>query len=107
MKTVQFRLVLLLALLFSFSGVTLAQKEKKEKKSVTFIVPMHCDNCKKKVERNIAYEKGVQDLKADLKDNTVVVTFDTSKTDVKKLIAAFKKLGFEAKEKEEEGKTKS
>jgi len=104
MKTLQFKLVLLLALLFSFTVTIGAQKEKKEKKSVTFSVNMHCDACKKKVERNIAYEKGVQDLKVDLKENTVVVTFDDSKTDVKKLIAAFKKLGFEAKEKEEKTK---
>ena len=95
MKTIQLRVVLLLALLFS---VSIVAEAKKEKKIVTFRVGMHCENCKKKIERNIAYEKGVLDLKANLKENTVTVTYDASKTDIKKIIDAFKKIGFEATE---------
>ena len=95
MKTIQLKLVLLLALMFSFSIATEAQKEKK---NVTFSVNMSCENCKKKIERNIAYEKGVQDLKVNLKENTVTVKFDASKTDVKKLKDAIKKLGYEVEE---------
>ena len=102
MKTIQVRLLLLLALLFSFSLTSVAQKEKK---SVIFSVNMDCETCQKKIERNIAFEKGVQDLKTNLKEKTVTVTYDSSKTDVKKLTAAFKKIGFEAKEIEKETKS--
>jgi copper chaperone CopZ len=99
MKAIQLRLVLLLALLFSISIAAEAQKDKKT--AVTFsVVGLDCENCQKKVEKNIAYEKGVQDLKVNLKEKKVTVTFDSSKTDVKKLTAAFKKIGFEAKEEE-------
>ena len=97
MKTVLLRLVFILALLFSFSVASEAQKEKK---SVTFSVNMDCETCQKKIERNIAFEKGVQDLKTNLKEKTVTVTYDASKTDIKKLTQAFKKIGFEAQEKE-------
>jgi copper chaperone CopZ len=95
MKTIQLsqlRLVLLLALLF---GVWAAAEAKTEKKTVTFSVAMHCENCKKKIERNLAYEKGVLDLEVNLKENTVTVTYDAAKTDAKKIADALKKLGYE------------
>ena len=53
---------------------TLAQKQKPSKKKkgevkeVTFLVHLHCANCVKKVQENIAFEKGVKDLKVTLED---------------------------------------
>ena len=93
MKTIQLRLVLLLALLFV---VTAAVEAKTEKQTVTFSVEMHCENCKKKIERNLSYEKGVLNLKISLKENTVTVTYNPAKTDVKKITDALEKLGYEA-----------
>ena len=93
MKTIQLRLVLLLALLFS--ALTMAEA-KPEKKTVVFSVELHCENCKAKIERNLAYEKGVLDLKVLLKEKTVTLTYDIAKTDEKKLADALKKLGYEA-----------
>ena len=84
----------MLALLLSVSVAAQAQTEKR--KTVTFIVKMHCMSCQQKVERNIAYEKGVLDLKANFRDSTVIVTFNPARTDEKKLIEALKKLGFDA-----------
>ena len=89
----QLKLVLLLTLLFC-SLATIEAKT--EKKNVTFSVAMHCENCKKKIERNLAYEKGVLDLEVSLKKQTVTVTYDTAKTDEKKLAEALKKIGYEA-----------
>lgn len=57
---------------------------------------MECANCQKKVEKNIAFEKGVTDLKCDLKTRTVNVTYKTDKTSKTKLASAFKKIGMEA-----------
>ena len=93
MKTYQLRLVLLLALLF---GVMLIAEAKTEKKTVTFNVVMHCENCKRKIERNLAYEKGILDLKVNLKENTVTVVYNPAKTDVEKITDAIEKLGYEA-----------
>ena len=90
MKT---RLVLLVALLL---GAWATVEAKTEKKTVTFSVGMHCKSCRNKVERHMAYEKGVLDLDIKLEVNTVTVTYDTKKTDVKKLTEAFRKIGFEA-----------
>jgi len=93
MKTFQLRLVLLMALLFS---VSLAIEAKPEKKTVTYSVNMTCENCKKRIEHNISYEKGVLDLDVNLKDKTVKVTYDAAKTTEKKLADAIIKLGYTA-----------
>ncbi|MDR2968452.1 MAG: heavy-metal-associated domain-containing protein [Tannerellaceae bacterium] len=92
-------LLIMMCALFAFS-FTYAQdaKEKKDnKKTVTFAVEgMHCENCVKKVEKNIAFEKGVTDLKCDLPAKKAEVTYRTDKTTEDKIAAAFKKIGMEA-----------
>lgn len=69
---------------------------KGEKQVVVFDVDLHCAGCVTKIEKNIAFEKGVKDLVCNLEEKTVVVTFDNSKTDVKTLQTAFAKLGKKA-----------
>ncbi len=78
-----------------------------EKATVLFAVDLHCDGCVKKVEKNIAFEKGVKDLVCDLKKKTVLVTYDTNKTDVKTLQAAFEKIGKPATVKSSSAEKKS
>lgn len=73
------------------------QKKPKKKaavKDVTFVVHLHCENCVKKVEENIAFEKGVKDLKVSLEDQTVAIKYDASKTSEPALKAAIEKLGY-------------
>ena len=92
--------VILLALcaLFTFSLAYAQDNKKKDKKeTVTFVIDgMDCANCVKKVEKNIAFEKGVTDLKCDLPTRTAEVTFRSDRTDETKIAAAFKKIGMEA-----------
>ena len=80
-------------------SITSAQTEKKKntKETTVFLIKdMHCENCVKKVEKNIAFEKGVTDLKCDLNSKSVEVTYNTEKISEKKLLAAFKKIKMEA-----------
>jgi periplasmic mercuric ion binding protein len=84
--------LILLALAILTSVAMFAKKQ-----TLTFNVSMDCESCKKKIEKNIAFEKGVKDMKVNLSEKTVEVTFDDEKTTSDKLIAAFKKLGYEAK----------
>lgn len=69
-------------------------KKKGELKSVTFKVHLHCENCVKKVQENIAFEKGVKDLKVSLEDQTVAIKYDAAKTSEETLEAAIVKLGY-------------
>lgn len=63
-------------------------------KTVTFNVSIHCKNCVKKINDNVAFEKGVKDLSVSLDSKTVTVTYDPARTDVAKLKAALEKLGY-------------
>lgn len=89
-------ILLSIMMLVSFAGVSAQTKKDGNKEKVTFNVPMDCGSCKNKIEKNIAFEKGVKSLDVDLEKQTVEVTYDKRKTDVEGLQAAFKKIGFEA-----------
>ena len=92
-------LVVLFCAIFTVS-ITSAQGTKKKDNKVTtkfFVESIHCDNCIKSIEKNIAFEKGVTDLKCDLDSKTVEVTYRSDRTTDEKLIAAFSKLKREAR----------
>jgi copper chaperone CopZ len=73
------------------------QDKKKGKETVKFYVEdMTCKNCQAKVEKNIAFEKGVTDLKCNLSEKTVEVTYKTDKTNQEALKKGFKKIGMTA-----------
>ena len=77
-----------------------AEAEKKaEIKEVTFKAHLHCASCVKKVQENIAFEKGVKDLKVSLADQTIAIRYDASKTSEQVLKAAIQKLGIPVSEK--------
>lgn len=98
MKSKIVLIVMLCLVSMSFSTYAQDKKEKKnEKKEITFDVSMTCDNCKKKIEKNIAFEKGVSDMKVDLPAKTVMVVYQANKTDQEKLQKAIEKLGYEVK----------
>lgn len=108
------KVFLLGLLLFLGAGsiVLIAQDKKavkNDKESVVFDVSMTCENCQKKIEKNIAFEKGVTDMKVDLAKKTVKLEFKKSQTTIEKLQKAIEKLGYEVKihkEKEEKSDKK-
>ena len=72
------------------------KKAKKEKKTVTYNVSMHCKNCVAKITDNVSFVKGVEDLKVSLDEKTVTITYDPAKTDEATLQKAIEKLGYTA-----------
>ena len=77
------RLVLIMVVVLSAAMSVNAQK--KNEKTVIFNANLHCESCKAKVEKNIPYEKGVKDLKVDMKTQTITVTFREDKNTTEKL----------------------
>ena len=73
---------------------------KKKTQTVSFKTSIHCKNCVKKVQDNIAFEKGVKDLKVSLEDKVVTISYDPSKTDEAALAKALEKLGYTAEKTE-------
>lgn len=80
------------------SEVSATAAAKKTLKTVTFNVSMHCENCAKKINENVGFEKGVKEMNISLDKKTVTITFDPAKTDAAKLKAAIEKLGYTATE---------
>lgn len=96
MKTIKL-ITLMLALLVSLGLIAQKNNEqtkKKKSEKVTFIVNMHCENCKAKIEKNISWEKGVKDLSVDLKNKTVAIVYNSENTTEEKLKTAIEKLGY-------------
>lgn len=94
-------MLMVMALVLSTFSMN-AEDNKKEVKEVTYEVAMDCQSCVNKITKNLSFEKGVKDIKADLESQTVYVKYRADKTSNEKLVAALKKLGFEAKEKKAE-----
>lgn len=92
-------LLVLISLVLAFSASVsfsraYAAKPSKEVSTVVFTANLHCDKCVKKVEENISFEKGVKDLEVSLKDKTIRIKYDPSRTDETKLASAVSKLGY-------------
>lgn len=94
MKAKIFTLCALFAL--SMTSVKAEIFEKHKKETVTFLVSMTCENCQKRIESNIPYEKGVTDLKVDLPKKLVTIEYRADKTTAANLRAAIKDMGFTA-----------
>jgi copper chaperone CopZ len=91
-------LIVIMTALVAFAASSFAGPKKKvELKEVTFDVELHCANCVKKVQENIAFEKGVKDLHVCLEDQIVYIKYDAAKTSEDKLRAAVEGLGYKVK----------
>ena len=99
-------LTVLICAMFALGTVSAQEATKKTNVAKTkfFVESMECDNCIKAIEKNIAFERGVTDLKCDLKTQTVEVTYRSDRTTDEKLMAAFKKMNKPATVIKEEAK---
>ena len=85
--------ILPLALAALFASTAFAET----KQAVYTVNPqMSCQNCENKIKSNLRFEKGIKKIETSLKDQTVTVTYDDTKTDSEKIIAGFKKVGYTA-----------
>lgn len=71
--------------------------QKKGDKTVVFNANLHCGSCKAKVEKNIAFEKGVKDLKVDMDKQTITVVFREDKNTEEDIRKAIEKLDVQVK----------
>ncbi len=87
---------LTLLLISSLTQEVKAQKIKDEK-TVVIEASMDCNSCKAKIEKNIAFEKGVKSLDVNLETKRVTITYQENKNSEEGLVKAIEKLGFTAK----------
>ncbi|MDR1864702.1 MAG: heavy-metal-associated domain-containing protein [Bacteroidales bacterium] len=104
MKTIKLVIIVILCLGVGFpASAQDASKSTKKKKTeeVIFKVGMHCRNCQAKIEKNIPWEKGVKDLRVDLENQKVTVSYDPKKTTEAQLQKAIEKLDFSCEKSED------
>lgn len=84
---------------FFLAAFTAISADAKTPKTETtqYWVSLHCVTCQQKVMDNLAFEKGVKDIKIDLEKRTVDVTYNTKKTDAATILTAIERLGYEVK----------
>lgn len=70
------------------------KKSKAQVKAVVFHAEIHCKNCVKKIEENVAFEKGVKDMKVSMENQTVELKYNSNATSVEKLQKAIEDLGY-------------
>ncbi|MDR2126573.1 MAG: cation transporter [Prevotellaceae bacterium] len=88
-------LIIALSLLtLTFAANAQSKKNNKIAEVKLAVSNMHGDHCKQRIEKNIPFEKGIKDVEVNLKDNTVTVKYDNTKTDVEKIREYFTKLGY-------------
>lgn len=87
---------MLMAFMFGSLRVE-AQKATKTNESVCIEASMTCNGCRMKIEREMAFEKGVKEVVADLDTKTVRIVYQSGKNSPQQLETALKKLGFETR----------
>lgn len=104
MKTQMIKLAsaafLAVAVLFS-AGVSAQDKQKKKKvETIEIQSSVVCGMCEERVIENMAFEKGVKDVKVDLETKMITIEYKTNKTDEETLKKAITKIGYDADEME-------
>jgi|KBSSwiStaDraftv2_1062776.scaffolds.fasta_scaffold2381978_2 copper chaperone CopZ len=84
---------ILLAFLVAVASCLFAQENMAELKIRTSAI---CETCKKTIEHDMSFEKGVKSVKLDLDSNVVVVVYNPAKTDENKIRLALTKAGYDA-----------
>jgi len=87
-------LILILAILFA--GAASAQSKKAE--VIKIKTSAECEMCKKKLETELAFEKGIKFCKVDLDSKVASITYSPDKTSPEKIKNAISKIGYDADE---------
>jgi len=92
---------LILAVLFiSFSLAGVAQEEEKKKgkeiKVLEIKTSSQCEICKERIEKNMAYEKGVKFVELDVETKILTLKYREDKTTPEQLRKAVSKIGYDA-----------
>ncbi len=57
-----------------------------------------CGMCKRKIEKNLAYEKGIEDVNLDIPSKILTVTYNAKKTNAAEIKKIINNTGYDADE---------
>jgi copper chaperone CopZ len=87
-----------LMLLIVFPVVLSAQEKQKSTETVVYTTSISCKACVNKIMSNLPQEKGIKDVRCDLSNSQVAVTYQKDKTDPEQIKRSIEKLGYTAKQ---------
>lgn len=87
---------LLSAIIILFAISTSTAQKPANREEIKIQTDLDCEVCKKKIEDYMAFERGVTAIHADVPTKVVTIEYRTNRTDEEKLLAALRKLGYEA-----------
>lgn len=87
---------IILFVLLSFSLGVLAQSKKNE--VIKIKTSAECEQCKKRLESNLIYNKGIKFCKLDVSSKVLTVTYNPEKTSPANIRLAVSQLGYDADE---------
>jgi len=93
-KSIQIILFCFVALLYTAKAY--GQESKSDLVTVCYKSTMDCHECEVTLTNFLKFEKGVKDLKVDLKSNTIKVVYKAGKNSTENLEKGIKKQGYEA-----------
>jgi len=96
MKTIQ--KILIMTVLFAVPLFATAQDKDKNQGSVKFATSIDCDACVNTIMGSLPKEKGVKDVKCDLKTKEVSIKYQKDKTNPEQIQRSLEKLGYTAKQ---------
>lgn len=91
--------ILKLAMLFLLagSGMAFGQQKQKSIETVKISTPtVQCEMCKKRIERYMLQEEGVQYVKVDYKKHVTTVKYYTDRTNVENVKTGIANVGYDA-----------
>ncbi|MBA4321522.1 MAG: copper resistance protein CopZ [Odoribacter sp.] len=103
MKTIQKFIILML--LVAVPALTIAQDKEKNVQTVKYTTSITCGACVNKIMTNLPHEKGIKDVKCDVKTKEVTVAYQKDKNSPDEIQKSLEKLGFTAKQVKEDETT--
>ena len=90
--------ILVLAGFFFLIGLSFQTQAQKAKKVATIKIKTstQCEMCKERLEKAMAYEKGIKSAVLDVPSKVLTVTYKTRKTNPDKIRKAVSKVGYDA-----------
>lgn len=82
--------------LLSIAMLVVAQNKKNE--IIKIKTSAECEQCKKRLESNLIYQKGIKFCKLDVPSKVLTVTYNAEKTTPNAIRLAVSKLGYDADE---------
>jgi copper chaperone CopZ len=91
--------ILKLAMLFlvAGSGMAFGQQKQKAIETAKISTPtVQCEMCKKRIERYMSQEEGVQSVKVDYKKHVTTVKYYTDRTNIENVKTGIANVGYDA-----------